>query len=102
MPTTTSNRRLGQIQKDWLVLMNEDHKGRSWFDGCGFLWDTPSHTEAICVSLARRGLMTSAGKVPGPYGDRPSWKLTRAGVVMAQKILEERRALNRQGTGQGE
>lgn len=92
---------LGDVQRQWLVMLYE-RRSKMWYDGCGFVWDKVGRTTALCVSLADRGLMEDAGMVKGPFGDRQAWRLTAAGVAQAKKILEERNALNRQGTGQGE
>lgn len=92
---------LGHVQQEWLVMLYES-RGRIWYDGCGFLWDKVGRTTALCVDLVPRGLMEDAGTVKGPFGDRQAWRLTEAGAERAKQILEERRALNRQGIGQGE
>lgn len=95
------SRPLGHVQKEWLLLLHE-RSDRAWYHGCGFEWDGVGRTIAICVSLVDRGLMVDAGMVKGPFGHVAAWKLTAAGVARAKLVMEERDALNRPGSGQGE
>lgn len=92
---------LGHVQQEWLLLLYE-RRDRMWYQGCGFEWDGIGRTITICFSLVARGLMADVGMVKGPFGHVPAWKLTAAGEAQAKKILEERDALNRPGSGQGE
>jgi hypothetical protein len=47
-------RKLGCLQQEMLRSLKEHG---SWYRGCGWLWDTPSHTEKILESLMKRQLV---------------------------------------------
>ncbi len=71
-------RKLGENQRSMLWSLRE-HRGE-WFNGCGWLWDTPSGTAALLDSLLRRGLVERADRVIIKNGRvRPVWRLTKEG-----------------------
>jgi hypothetical protein len=55
-------RPLGTIQVSMLAALK---RHRSWYSGCGWLWDTVKGTERILDSLVRRGLVVRTQYLTG-------------------------------------
>lgn len=49
--------RLGKVQQDFYHAMLEHKKWHNNGHGCGWLWDTPSHTKRLADSLVKKGLL---------------------------------------------
>lgn len=78
---------LGKNQRDMLASMQ---RHVCWFEGCGWLWDTPSGTRRILDGLVRRGLAETTDVDPRPnrqarprYSRGPVYRLTRRGLAEA-------------------
>ena len=64
---------LGKTQQGFLSHML--YHNNQWYDGCGWLWNTPSGTRKIAESLEKRGLLTASVEYDPTYGDRKIYRL---------------------------
>ena len=69
---------LGKNQSHWLQTV-ADWRGKTWYHGCGVIWENRSSSIQLCESLVARGLMERVD-------DRPTYRVTKAGIKVVKTL----------------
>lgn len=83
-------RKLGCTQMSVLEALVE-HKG--WMFNCGWLWDTPSHTEKLMEQLVARGFVKKTPRKNAYGNTRDFYQATAEGKRLVQEQRTSRGSL---------